>query len=69
MTNDVKPVTERTCRNISEPPSGFLCSECRWGDFAEPTHLLTTSKFTDNDSGPNYCPNCGSKVVNVCDHS
>jgi len=53
---------ERTCKNISNPPSGFLCSECRWGDFAEPSHLLTTAKFTDNDGGPNYCPNCGARV-------
>lgn len=52
-----------TCRNISNPPSGFLCSECGWGDFAEPSHLLTTAKFTDSDGGPNYCPNCGAKVV------
>ena len=53
---------QRTCRNISDPPSGFLCSECGWGDFNESTHLLTTAKFTDNDRGPNYCPNCGKKV-------
>lgn len=57
-------VTERgTCRNISNTPSGFLCSECGWGDFDEPSHLLTTAKFTDNDRGPNYCPNCGREVV------
>ena len=54
-----------TCRNISDPPNGFLCSECGWGDFDEPTHLLTTAKFTDNDRGPNYCPNCGAKVVSA----
>lgn len=51
-----------TCENISDPPEGFLCSECGWGDFAEPSHLLTTAKFTDNDRGPNYCPNCGRRV-------
>lgn len=54
---------ERTCNNISNPPSGFLCSECGWGDFAEPSHLLTTAKYANNDKGPNYCPNCGRKVV------
>ena len=54
---------ERTCRNISDPPEGFLCSSCGWGDFAEPSHLLTTAKFTGNDRGPNHCPNCGAKVV------
>lgn len=52
-----------TCRNVSNTPSGFLCSECGWGDFDESSHLLTTSKFTDNDGGPNYCPNCGREVV------
>ena len=51
-----------TCRNISDPPEGFYCSSCGWGDFAEPSHLLTTAKFTDNDGGPNYCPNCGKAV-------
>ena len=51
-----------TCENISDPPEGFLCSECGWGDFAEPSHLLTTAKFTDNDGGPNHCPNCGRRV-------
>ena len=43
-----------TCKNISDPPEGFLCSECRWGDFAEPSHLL--------GKNANYCPNCGRKV-------
>ena len=40
-----------------------MCSECGWGDFDEPSHLLTTAKFIDNDRGPNYCPNCGREVV------
>ena len=53
----------KTCKNVSNPSSGFLCSKCGWGDFDEPSHLLTTAKFTDNDGGPNYCPNCGAKVV------
>lgn len=41
---------ERTCENESD--SGFLCSACRFGDF-------------DGFHGykPNYCPNCGAKVV------
>lgn len=42
-----------TCRNISDPPNGFLCSECGWGDFNEPTHLLKYAK---------YCPNCGKRI-------
>ena len=43
-----------TCKNISNPPSGFLCSECGWGDFDEPTHLLKDAK---------HCPNCGRKIT------
>lgn len=55
---------ERTCRNISDPPSGFYCSVCHWGDWGEPSHLLTGSKYTGRvNGGPNYCPNCGAKVV------
>lgn len=48
-----KYVLKKTCRNVSDPPEGFLCSECGWGDFDEPTHLLRDAKF---------CPNCGAKV-------
>ena len=52
-----------TCENISDPPEGFLCSSCGWGDFDEPSHLLTTAKFTGRDhGGPNFCPNCGAEV-------
>ena len=43
-----------TCKNVSNPPGGFLCSECGWGDFAEPSHLL---------AGARFCPNCGREVV------
>jgi len=57
-------VRDRTCENISEPPTGFYCSSCHWGDFCEPSHLLTTAKFTGRDNGgPNYCPNCGSRII------
>ena len=52
-----------TCRNVSDPPEGFLCSECGWGDFAEPSHLLTGSCYAGLAKGPRYCPNCGRKVV------
>lgn len=59
-----KTLGNKTCRNISNPPEGFRCSECGWGDFAEPTHLLTSSKYSERvHGGPNYCPNCGAKVV------
>ena len=53
-----------TCENISDPPEGFLCSECGWGDFCEPSHLLTSAKFSGRmHGGPNFCPNCGAKVM------
>ena len=52
-----------TCKNISNPPSGFLCSECGWGDFAEPSHLLTSACYAGLGKGPRYCPNCGRRVV------
>lgn len=60
IAQDIEP--ERTCRNISDPPTGFLCSACRWGDFCEPTHLLTSACFRGGGI-LNYCPNCGAKVV------
>ena len=44
---DVAPV--RHGRNISN--SGFLCSECHFGDFGG---------FYGYK--PNYCPNCGAKM-------
>lgn len=47
-------VPRQTCRNVSDPPEGFLCSDCGWGDFDEPTHLLKDA---------NFCPNCGAKLV------
>ena len=53
---------EQTCENISDPPSGFLCSSCGWGDFSEPSHLLTSACYRGGGVGPNYCPNCGAKV-------
>ena len=52
-----------TCRNVSYPPEGFLCSECGWGDFGEPSHLLTTAHYEGLDRGPRFCPNCGRRVV------
>lgn len=48
VTHDSR--AERTCENESD--SGFICSACGFGDF-------------DGFHGyrPNYCPNCGAKVV------
>ena len=44
---DVVPM--RHGRNISN--SGFLCSECHFGDFGG-----------FHGYNPNYCPNCGAKL-------
>lgn len=46
-TEDVVPL--RHGRNISN--SGFLCSECHFGDFGG-----------FHGYNPNYCPNCGAKM-------
>ena len=48
VTHDSR--AERTCENESD--SGLLCRTCGFGDF-------------DGFHGyrPNYCPNCGAKVV------
>lgn len=52
MLADAFYVPERTCRNLN-PPScrDFECSEC--GE---------SSEFTPGFM-PNYCPNCGARVV------
>lgn len=52
---------ERTCQNVSSSPDGFLCSGCGWGDFCEPSHLLTKACFAGGGI-LNYCPNCGARV-------
>lgn len=62
-SDSVVYIPERTCRNVSDPPEGFLCSECGWGDFAEPSHLLTGSCYAGLAKGPRYCPSCGARVV------
>ena len=49
----VNSESKKTCKNVSDPSEGFLCSECGWGDFDEPTHLLKDAKF---------CPNCGRRI-------
>ena len=41
---------KRACRN--ENTNGFLCSACRFNYFSE-----------FRDYKPNYCPNCGARVV------
>ena len=57
-------VKERTCRDDGDP-SDFCCSECGARMFTEVNDAYT---MIANDGQtiikhPNYCPNCGAKVV------
>ena len=45
----IDPEPEHTCKNLSSD-SLFVCSECN-------------SQVTQWNVAPNYCPNCGAKVV------
>lgn len=45
----IEPEPERTCKNLSSG-SLFVCSECN-------------GQVTKWRVMPNYCPNCGAKVV------
>ena len=48
-------VKERTCKNLEYDPPWFTCSGC---GFVSVTEWLACGSDT-----PNYCPNCGAKVV------
>lgn len=51
---------ERTCENTSMKSDQWFCSECG-GNY----DIANINLDPDEDSGiPNYCPNCGAKVVN-----
>ena len=50
---------ERTCENTSMKSDQWFCSECA-GNY----DIANIDLDPDEDSGiPNYCPNCGAKVV------
>lgn len=51
-------VKERTCRNVGYYIDGtrFKCSECGYNGW-------TKWAKGGEDRVPNYCPNCGAKVV------
>lgn len=51
----IEPEPERTCENISN--TGFLCSVCSFDDFGTFAYK------------PNYCPNCGSRVIKESEKS
>lgn len=49
---------ERTCHNAEDDYIWFECSEC--GEY------LTVEFFDGGYGTPNYCPNCGARVVEGC---
>lgn len=48
-------LSERTCRNIDDEFPYFQCSECECN--------AVVGYGSSGDGLPNYCPNCGAKVV------
>lgn len=56
--------SERTCHDANTRFNAWTCSECKctqllmFDDYGEPT--LSVDGVA---SVPNYCPNCGAKVV------
>ncbi len=52
---------ERTCKNLEYDPPWFTCSECSF---------VSVTEWLAGGSGiPNYCPNCGARVVEVSGHA
>lgn len=54
---------ERTCKNITDGYVPFHCSECdcvTLYDEVRETGIMAEMGMLD---APNYCPNCGAKVV------
>lgn len=47
-------VKERTCRNISDDPCWFECSECRC--------TCSIDYWGDGLGLPRFCPSCGKRV-------
>lgn len=52
----IEPEPERTCRNVSKDDHEFECSEC--GEWLDIANVMSWMHMK-----PNYCPNCGAKVV------
>lgn len=54
---------ERTCRDVTDYPDGFECSECGclldvYGLESEPTMWVKGMPIA-----PSFCPNCGARVI------
>ena len=48
-------VKERTCKNVDDEFPFFKCSECECN--------AVVGYGSSGDGLPNYCPNCGARVV------
>lgn len=64
IADELNARTERTCRDANTRFNAWTCSECKctlllmFDDYGEPT--LNVDGVA---SVPNYCPNCGAKVI------
>jgi len=58
---------ERTCQDVNEEEDDFTCSACGASMFTQidDTWVMIAQDGDDDDLiwKPNYCPNCGAKVV------
>ena len=64
-------MSDKTCRDLGGtgyyPSSSFVCSKCKcelmlWGYYGEkPVMYHADDGYIIN--GPNYCPNCGKRIV------
>lgn len=51
---------ERTCRNVSNDPLGFRCSECGAEDYVRGGSAIWRDGGPDDIS---YCPGCGARIT------
>lgn len=54
-TPQITYVPERTCRNVDDEFPYFKCSECGCN--------AVVGYGSSGDGLPNYCPNCGARVI------
>ena len=55
-----------TCYDVCDDPNDFVCSECGAHMFIEANDTYTMMTSDENIiKRPNFCPNCGARVVEV----
>lgn len=58
---------ERTCEDVNEEDNDFTCSECGASMYTQIddcwTMIARGGLCDDVIEKPNYCPNCGAKVI------